>query len=48
MGVLKCFSGLIVGTPPSTDSVLSLSPLQTVVSKKFVSVSDTSAVNLIV
>ena len=48
MGVLKCFSGLKVGLTPGTDTILNLSPLLTVVYKKFVSVSDTSAVNLIV
>ena len=43
MGVLKCL-GVCTS---STGSVLNLSPLYSVVSKNFVSVSDTSAANLI-
>ena len=48
MCILKCFSGLKCVRPSSTVAFFNLSPLYTLVSKNVVSVSDISAVNLIV
>ena len=48
MCILKCFSGLKCVRPSSTVVFFNLSPLYTLVSKNVVSVSDISAVNLIV
>ena len=48
MGILKGFSRFIVCFDVQMDSFFNLSPLNTTVSRKVISFSDISAVNLMV